>query len=223
MLQLLICSDLHTFIQNIPPALDRIDRVDAILIAGDLEAEQDELLALTGGIPVYAVAGNNDYYLNTEYPEELLIDIKSTAGSAPYIENVRELRYSDQPEKYARLPSILRRQPFDKISAARWGEHRPNTVSHRILMTHGKEYGVPDLQLLTSRAVLWGANLVIYGHTHRFADTTVRGGNLRLINPGCLMGDPHDTVRTYAKYEICSFAVLRLGFDNEISLQHLYV
>ena len=126
MLQLLICSDLHTFIQNIPPAMDRLDRVDAILIAGDLEAEMDDLLSITDGIPVYAVTGNNDYYLNTDYPEELLIDIKSTAGSSPYIGNVRELRYSDQPELYARLPSILRRKPFDKISAAKWGDHRPD-------------------------------------------------------------------------------------------------
>ena len=90
-------------------------------------------------------------------------------------------------------------------------------------MTHGKEYGVPDLQLLTSRAVLWGADLVIYGHTHKYADTTVRDGKIRLINPGCLMGDPHDSVRTYAAYEICSFAVLRLAYDNEISVQHMCI
>ena len=80
MLQLLICSDVHTYTDNIRLALLKLDRTDAVLIAGDLEAEESEVLKAVGSVPCYAVCGNNDYYINTEYPEELLIDI---AGRSP--------------------------------------------------------------------------------------------------------------------------------------------
>ena len=39
---------------------------------------------------------------------------------------------------------------------------------HRILMTHGKEYEVPDLSLLAARAALWDADIIIFGHTHKY-------------------------------------------------------
>ena len=69
MLQLLICSDVHTYTDNIRLALLKLDRTDAVLIAGDLEAEESEVLKAVGSVPCYAVCGNNDYYINTEYPE----------------------------------------------------------------------------------------------------------------------------------------------------------
>lgn len=39
MLQFLVCADTHTYTDNIRLAAEHLDRVDAILIAGDLEAE----------------------------------------------------------------------------------------------------------------------------------------------------------------------------------------
>lgn len=68
MLQLLVCSDVHTYVDNIRLAVHKMDRVDAILIAGDQEAEESRVLEACGDIPCYLVRGNNDYYLDTEYP-----------------------------------------------------------------------------------------------------------------------------------------------------------
>ena len=82
MLQILVCSDVHTYTNNIRLAIEKPDRVDAVLLAGDQEAELDEILAACGDIPCYAVSGNNDYYLNTDYPEELLIDISNNISSS---------------------------------------------------------------------------------------------------------------------------------------------
>jgi predicted phosphodiesterase len=90
-------------------------------------------------------------------------------------------------------------------------------------MTHGKEYNVPDITLLARRAGMWDADIVIFGHTHKFWDTQTARGKVRLINPGCLLGNPDDHVRSYAGYEICSFAVLRIGFQGEIDVRHLYL
>ena len=81
MLQFLVCSDVHTYSDNIRLALQKLDRTDAILIAGDLEAELSAIRDAAGSVPCYAVCGNNDYYLNSIYPEELLIDIADHALS----------------------------------------------------------------------------------------------------------------------------------------------
>ncbi len=82
MLQLLVCSDVHTYVDNIRLAVHKMDRVDAILIAGDQEAEESRVLEACGDIPCYLVRGNNDYYLDTEYPQELLIDIFEDPGTS---------------------------------------------------------------------------------------------------------------------------------------------
>ena len=68
MLQFLVCSDVHTYTDNIRLAIRKADHIDAVLIAGDLEAEKDLVLSAVGNIPCYMVCGNNDYYLNTDYP-----------------------------------------------------------------------------------------------------------------------------------------------------------
>ena len=237
MLQFLICSDLHTYVDNLRPALEMAGRTDAVLIAGDLEAEQDELEEVLGPVPFYAVCGNNDYYLRTEYPEELLLDLTDDppSGPAPALVNVTRLQYNSLPESPAmgsfknrsgkgligqlaaenRIPAFL--------AGILAGKKRGEEVSHRILITHGKEYDVPGTRLLIRRASLWGADLVLYGHTHQFADSTGAGGRIRLINPGCLVGDPHMSYGISSRYEICSFAVLRIGTDGEISVRHLHL
>lgn len=259
MLQLLVCSDVHTYVDNIRLAVHKMDRVDAILIAGDQEAEESRVLEACGDIPCYLVRGNNDYYLDTEYPQELLIDIFEDPGTSfrgPEICKVTELNYDSVPDAqglpsclsdnpvtssipvnlgnstnparplsslFARLFSNKKESPSRGLSFHANKAKRPRTVSHRILMTHGKEYNVPDITLLARRAGMWDADIVIFGHTHKFWDTQTARGKVRLINPGCLLGNPDDHVRSYAGYEICSFAVLRIGFQGEIDVRHLYL
>ena len=291
MLQILVCSDVHTYTNNIRLAIEKLDRVDAVLLAGDQEAELDEILAACGDIPCYAVSGNNDYYLNTDYPEELLIDISNNISSpgealnstpnnisssvdplnstpenttcpeqfpidnsekakitfsGSRIVKVTETGYNTVPEKDTATVS----DPHSPLSALssfffklfnpsqqKNGQQplpgglafpvntvkRPADISHRILMTHGKEYNVPDITLLTRRARILDADIVIFGHTHKFWYTTAHGGKIRLINPGCLVGDPKASVRVFGNYEICSFAVLRIGDNGEIHVEHLYL
>ena len=212
MLQILVCSDVHTYTNNIRLAIEKLDRVDAVLLAGDQEAELDEILAACGDIPCYAVSGNNDYYLNTDYPEELLIDISNNISSpgealnstpnnisssvdplnstpenttcpeqfpidnsekakitfsGPRIVKVTETGYNTVPEKDTATVS----DPHSPLSALssfffklfnpsqqKNGRQplpgglafpvntvkRPADISHRILMTHGKEYNVAE-------------------------------------------------------------------------------
>ena len=94
MLQLLLCSDVHTFTDNIRLAIKKAGQVDAVLISGDVEAEKDDLLKAAGSIPLYVVCGNCDYYLNSDYPEELLIDISAEQSAGPVIYKSTELHYS---------------------------------------------------------------------------------------------------------------------------------
>lgn len=270
MLQILVCSDVHTYVDNIRLALRKIDRVDAILIAGDLEAEQDKILGAAGGIPCHMVCGNNDYYLNTDYPQELLIDISENPDNplrGPAITGVRELTYESMPSSesesayessssYGSMPSsgfmpslpdangttgatgsrsgntkkhssffgaLLSFFSFGSIGFPARAEKRPPHITRRILMTHGKEYNVPDTSMLVQRARVWDADIVIFGHTHKYLDAKASGGKIRLLNPGCLIGDPNSSIRTYGIYEICSFAVLKIGYQGEISVQHLYL
>ena len=223
MLQFLVCADVHTYTDNIRLAVEKAGRVDAILIAGDLEAEAEEVFSAAGKTPCWIVAGNNDYYLNSDYPEELLIDLSAPSSSAfPQISEVRELRYQTMPEAYSSLPAGLRSLPFG-LSVKLSSQKRPSGVVHRILMTHGKEYNVPDLGQLRQRAALWDADLIIFGHTHNYLYREEKAGKYRFLNPGCLIGVPQDTTRSYGGYEICSFALLHIGFQNEISVKHLYL
>ena len=83
--------------------------------------------------------------------------------------------------------------------------------------------GLSGISLLAMRAGIWDADLVIFGHTHQFWDTTFQRGKIRLINPGCLVGDPKASIRAYGNYEICSFSLLRIGDRGEIDVEHLYL
>lgn len=223
MLQLLVCADVHTYTDNLRLAVEKTGGVDAILIAGDLEAEAEEVFSAAGNIPCYPVSGNNDYYLNSDYPEELIIDLSAPFSSfSPQISEVRELQYTALPETYSSLPAGLRNLPFG-LSLKLSSQKRPSGVVHRIFMTHGKEYNVPELRLLKQRAALWDADIIIFGHTHKFLYLEEKDGKTRILNPGCLIGSPHDTIRSYGGYETCSFALLRIGFQNEVSVRHLYL
>lgn len=251
MLQFLVCSDIHSYAENIRLAIRKTDQVDAILIAGDLEVEEDKVRAIVGSIPCYMVCGNNDYYLNTDYPQELLIDVSentdstsvssnasSNASNSLSISNVTALNYDSVPDTDRAktspgegfLSSILSRLFAPKADELPIGlsfpQHtfkRPSNIRHRILMTHGKEYNVPDVSLLARRAGIWDADLVIFGHTHQFLDTTFQRGKIRLINPGCLVGDPKASIRAYGNYEICSYSLLRILDNGGIEAEHLFL
>ena len=57
--------------------------------------------------------------------------------------------------------------------------------NYRVLMTHGHLYGVSTgISRLASEGEARGAQVVLYGHTHRPAID--RWGNLTLMNPGSL-------------------------------------
>lgn len=241
MLQFLVCSDIHSYADNIRLAVQKTDQVDAILIAGDLEIEEDRVRAVIGSIPCYMVCGNNDYYLNTDYPQELLIDVcqnTDNPSKGPVIGNVTVLTYDSVPDtdrgqaplKEGFLSSILsvlfpsKKEELPRgLSFPQHTFKRPSNIKRRILMTHGKEYNVPDISLLARRAGIWDADLVIFGHTHQFWDTTFQRGKIRLLNPGCLVGDPKASIRAYGNYEICSYALLRIGDQGEIEAEHLYL
>ena len=145
MLQLLVCSDVHTYADNIGLAIDRLDRVDAVLIAGDLETEIDRIREYTGSLPLYAVCGNNDYFLDTDYPQELLIDIsdhgpaQKTEAPAPCyypsIVDIRELSYNTVPEKLTSVPQILSRFAPAAVLEKFCQDKKPAEISHRILDT----------------------------------------------------------------------------------------
>lgn len=240
MLHLLLCSDVHTYTDNIRLAIAKMPRVDAVLIAGDLETDLKHLAAAVGSTPCHAVCGNWDNYTKMEYPQELLLDIEAPFSSAdiqasddgtftqgpdgasfPF--HVRELSYDSVPGRYAALPEMIRKLMPASLAGKIVREKRKASVSHRILMTHGKEYGVPDLRLLSRRAEVWNADLVIFGHTHLFADISLPGQHCRLINPGCLLGDPRKAGTRLGEFMLCSFAMLTVGARGEIDVQQMHL
>lgn len=257
MLQLLVCSDVHTYINNIMLAAGKLGHVDAILIAGDIEEEKDRLLEALDGTPVLTICGNCDYYLNSDYPQELLIDISehtfssgSTVPAAdvpaasvqaasvtaadvsntrlcidqtPHIEHVRELSYGTVPERLASLPPYIQKYMPKGLLSRMACDKRDPRIMHRILMTHGKEYEVPDLSLLAARAALWDADIIIFGHTHKYLQEKRQGGKYLFLNPGCLVGDPKAQIRSWGQYEICSFVSLTISPGGEVNAEHFYI
>lgn len=66
---------------------------------------------------------------------------------------------------------------------------------HKILATHGHEYGVKQTRdKLYRRAKELGCDLVFYGHTHVAEIETVKG--ITFINPGCMT--PYSPVKSFA-------------------------
>ena len=66
---------------------------------------------------------------------------------------------------------------------------------HKILATHGHEYGVKQTRdKLYRRAKELGCDLVFYGHTHVAEIETVKG--ITFINPGCMT--PYSPKKSFA-------------------------
>jgi hypothetical protein len=66
----------------------------------------------------------------------------------------------------------------------------------KILLTHGHLYGVKNgLDRIMQTGVSSGADLVLFGHTHKAA--IMRSGNTTLFNPGAVSGRGWDKDRTY--------------------------
>jgi len=57
---------------------------------------------------------------------------------------------------------------------------------HKAIVVHGHRFfsGLPDLGVLARHAKSLGADLVFFGHSHRYCDEVVEG--VRLLNPGSL-------------------------------------
>ena len=80
----------------------------------------------------------------------------------------------------------------------------------KVFVAHGHKYWVKStLGLLVSEAKKQSANVVLFGHTHRFTDTIVDG--IRLINPGSLG-------KTMGKNS--SFAMLEIN-NGEVVVKHI--
>jgi len=70
-----------------------------------------------------------------------------------------------------------------------------------MLLTHGHVYHVKSgLSMLTHYAVSIGANLVLYGHTHRALITVEQG--ITLMNPGQLSRHDEEQKASYGIVEI---------------------
>lgn len=188
----LVCSDIHTYIENVPLALRQTPDADAVIISGDLEVDLEAVRGACGGRPVYLVSGNHDPYLEGKVPRELLMDIEPDGPIS-----TRALR-------------PLRRPLFHR--------RRPAQGAHRILLTHGNLYDVPALDKLTVRAGVFGADIVIFGHTHQWLFTEVRGAKgrtVRFLNPGSMMGE----AGRFREIGCGSFAVLTVD-GEKIHAEH---
>ncbi len=80
MLRLMIGSDIHRKLDHLKEALDNArseGALDAILLAGDFEAAQEDIDRLDIPEALYLVHGNNDALLAPSDPaDELVIDIE---------------------------------------------------------------------------------------------------------------------------------------------------
>ena len=148
--------------------------MDAILIAGDLQMPMAAIDELNLPEPVHLVHGNNDAALEPMHPaDELVIDI-----SACGIASVQALAYHEG-------------------AAVRGGD-----VAHRIMMTHGHTYRAPRLVRLRQRAATLGADVVIYGHSHRWQVDAGGPADALVVNSGTLMPKPGSGRCTFMTMEI---------------------
>lgn len=165
MVRLMVCSDIHARIGHFQDAVVAARAggpVDAILIAGDLQMPMAAIDELNLPEPVHLVHGNNDAALEPIHPaDELVIDV-TTSGIA----SVQALSYHEG-------------------AAARGSE----TV-HRILMTHGHTYRAPRLVRLRQRAATLDADVVIYGHSHRWQVDAGGPADALVVNSCTLMPKP---------------------------------
>lgn len=82
-----------------------------------------------------------------------------------------------------------------------------------IFVTHGHRYGVyMGAQTLYYAGLEHGADIIIYGHTHR-ADH-LKGKEAEIINPGSLSG---------VRSGCCSYAILSIEEDGSVSVNFYQV
>lgn len=177
MVRLMVCSDIHARIGHFQDAVvaARADGpVDAILIAGDLQMPMAAIDELNLPEPIHLVHGNNDAALEPTHPaDELVIDV-----AADGIANVQARDY------------------HEGASA------RGDGVEHRIMMTHGHTYRAPRLVRLRQRAAALDADVVIYGHSHRWQVDAGGPSEALVVNSGTLMPKPGSGRCTFMTMEI---------------------
>jgi hypothetical protein len=97
--------------------------------------------------------------------------------------------------KFEKIPLICVRGNCD------WGGTHPEEETaelcgRKILVTHGHLYGVKSgLNRISLKGREAGADLVLFGHTHRAY--IARSGGVHLFNPGAVSGRGRDRDRTY--------------------------
>lgn len=177
MVRLMVCSDIHARIGHFQDAVvaARADGpVDAILIAGDLQMPMAAIDELNLPEPIHLVHGNNDAALEPTHPaDELVIDV-----AADGIANVQARAY------------------HEGASA------RGDGIEHRIMMTHGHTYRAPRLVRLRQRAAALDADVVIYGHSHRWQVDAGGPSEALVVNSGTLMPKPGSGRCTFMTMEI---------------------
>lgn len=177
MVRLMVCSDIHARIGHFQDAVVAARAggpVDAILIAGDLQMPMAAIDELNLPEPVHLVHGNNDAALEPIHPaDELVIDV-----AADGIANVQARAY------------------HERASA------RGDDIEHRIMMTHGHTYRAPRLVRLRQRAAALDADVVIYGHSHRWQVDAGGPSEALVVNSGTLMPKPGSGRCTFMTMEI---------------------
>ena len=92
----------------------------------------------------------------------------------------------------------LKEKAFQVHGNCDWGsdtEIVTEIEGHKILASHGHEYGVKQTRdKLYRRAKELGCDLVFYGHTHVAEIETVKG--ITFINPGCMT--PYSPKKSFA-------------------------
>ncbi len=168
MARYLVCSDIHGELENFRAALRLELPLDGVLIAGDLELTVDEIETA----------------------------IRSTARekageSAPAGETAAEKNAAEENAgtvKAAEIPV-----PTAYIVAGNndgwYAPELPKKLTlklggHTIFLCHGHRFGVPRLNALWLQAKKAGADIAIFGHTHRYQDASHFG--VRFLNPGKL-------------------------------------
>lgn len=84
----------------------------------------------------------------------------------------------------------------------------------RVALVHGHQFFVLNSHFLTLKALDMDADVLVFGHTHRFYHeiVSVHGRKIHIINPGSPI---------FPRYDESSFVVLRMG--KEISVKRVKI
>ncbi|NLG85292.1 MAG: metallophosphoesterase [Firmicutes bacterium] len=103
---------------------------------------------------------------------------------------------------------------FPPVNAGYSVELVLNLANKKVLLTHGHLFGAKtDLHRLARRGREIGADLVVFGHTHR--PVVLRWGEILLFNPGAL-----SAARCYGRP---SYGLLEISPDGTIRTGHGYL